>query len=283
MGKKKTERYILLFALACCAAFAVYRVLRRAGADTLPPVISIPSETLVIPADAGDAALLGGVTATDRKDGDVTASLMVEQISGYSGEKGCAEVVIAAFDAAGNVAKAKRDIRLENYVSPHFTLNGPLRFSERSRMDVFGVIGAEDVLDGSLTDRVKGTLLEGGASISAPGIYQVEFRVTNSIGDTAYLTLPVEIYGGSSETFELELKDYLVYLETGSRLEPEDYLKNVSIGEQSYTPDHLPEGMELKITSDLNTNTPGVYRISYDVTFNQYQGATCLLVVVEDK
>lgn len=282
MIRKRSRVYTLIFVLLCCGLFAEYYYLKVMRKDTQPPKITVPAEILTTTVAARNDVLLEGITAKDGKDGDVTKSLLVERISSYAGEKGCVEVTVAAFDAAGNVAKAGRIVRFEDYVSPRFTLSGPLRFWVQDKIDVFSLIGAADMIDGTLNDRVKASLIEGGTSISQTGVYQVEFRVTNNIGDTVYLTLPVEVYGGSADSFVPELDQYLIYLKTGDKLKPMDHLKSIGIGKQRYPLDQLPEGMRVEVESDLDTSEPGVYQITYCVTMNQYSGSTCLLVVVEE-
>lgn len=59
-------------------------------------------------------ALLAGVTATDAEDGDVTASLLVEGISGRN-DDGTVQVTYAAFDSNHHVTKATRAVRYTDY------------------------------------------------------------------------------------------------------------------------------------------------------------------------
>ena len=281
MVRKKSRIYALLFVLLCFALFGVYRLFTDRGADHTAPVITVPEEPLRISVSAEDADLLAGITAEDRRDGDVTDSLLVERVSDISADHR-AEVTVAAFDGSGNVAKAKRTIEYEDYSGPRFTMSGPLRFWEKSKIDVFSLIGAEDAIDGTLDDRVKGTLIEGGTSISQPGEYLVEFRVTNSLGDTAYLKLPVEVYSENVYVFKILLDEYIVYLKPGEKLDPKAHLLSVSLGDRTFLPTELPAGAKLKIESDLDPQVPGVYQITYTVEMDQYKGCTRLVAVVEE-
>lgn len=281
MVKNKSRIYVLLAVLLCCVVFFGYSVFAGRGVDHTAPVITIPQEPLRISVGAGDAELLAGITAEDRRDGDVTESLLVERVSALSADHR-AEVTVAAFDKAGNVAKARRTVEYEDYTGPRFTLSGPLRFWEKAKIDVFSLIGAEDAVDGTLDERVKGTLLEGGTSISQAGDYLVEFRVTNSLGDTAYLKLPVEVYSDNVYVFKILLDEYIVYLKPGETLEPKAHVLGVSLGDRMFLPDELPAGVELKIESDLDPQVPGVYQITYTLEMDQYKGCTRLVAVVEE-
>ena len=281
MVNKKSRVWVLLFAVICCGLFAAYRFVNDRGSDHTAPVIRIPEEPVRVAMGAEESALLEGVTAEDKHDGDVTDLMLVERISNIT-EDHRAEVTIAAFDKAGNVAKAKRVVEYTEYHGPRFTLKGPLRFWEKSRIDVFSLIGAEDLVDGNLTDRIKGTLVEGSSAMDQAGDYAVEFRVTNSLGDTAYLKLPVEIYSENNYVFTMELDEYLVYLKKGEHFDPKSHLESVILSDRSYPGNALPETWVLNVDSDVDTDTPGVYTVTYTVQMNQYQGCTRLVAVVEE-
>ena len=281
MDKKKSRILVLAFAVICCGLFIAYRFISNRGRDRTPPDIYVPQGVVCVAMGADESALLDGVTAQDRHDGDVTDLMLVERVSNIN-EDHRAEVTIAAFDRAGNVAKAKRVVEYEEYTGPRFTLSGPLRFWEKSRIDVFSMVGAEDPVDGDLTDRIKGTLVEGSSAMDQAGDYTVEFRVTNSLGDTSYLKLPVEIYSDNNYVFTMELDEYLVYLKKGEHFDPKAHLKSVILSDRSYPGNALPETWVLQVDSDLDTNTPGVYTVTYTVKLNQYQGCTRLVAVVEE-
>lgn len=84
-------------------AFSVFLYV---GEDRNEPVITFGEEGPVYREGMDDAELLAGVTASDREDGDVTDSLLIEKISG-TGE-GSVIVTYVARDSANNVAKVSR-------------------------------------------------------------------------------------------------------------------------------------------------------------------------------
>lgn len=214
------------------------------------------------------------MTATDAHDGDVTSSLLVEFVRGIVADQRFT-VTYAAFDAAGNAAKAQRTVRYTDYTNPRYSLSAPLIFRAGSTPDVFSVLGAEDVFDGDLSDRIKGTLVSGESSLLDAGEYTVEFRVTNSLGDTAYLTAPVLLTEPESGAAQLTLSRYLVYLKTNER-----YLQTLETGGQSIRMDAGSDTVEIE--SNVNTAVPGTYYVDYTAEFGRYTGRTRLLVVVED-
>ena len=108
--REKRKKGVLLFTALCCVAFAVYFVLSRQAVDHTAPEISFLNEEIEVSVGATETELLSGVTARDARDGDVTGSLVVEGVSVLEPDH-TAEVTYAAFDKAGNVAKARRTLR----------------------------------------------------------------------------------------------------------------------------------------------------------------------------
>ena len=78
--------------------------------DRKGPEIELPADGDVTYAEGSDtASLLEGVTATDEKDGDVTDSLVIENIF-PNDDHTSASVVYAAKDSHNNVSKATRRV-----------------------------------------------------------------------------------------------------------------------------------------------------------------------------
>ena len=267
--KKRKKLLPWVSVAVCCCAFAVYFFVTRSDVDRVAPEITVPKGTLEVSAEAGERELLKGVTARDDRDGDVTRMMVVESVSDVYDDNR-ATVTYAAFDEAGNVSKASRPIRYQNYEGPRLTLSGPLLFYEGARTSIFDLVGARDSRDGSLDDQVKATLVDGGTMMEQAGDYQVEFRVTNSLGDTERLVLPVEIVAADAAEQMPHLTEYLVYLRKGQTFDPGQYL----------APD--TKSWPLKVSTELDTKVPGIYTVDYtDIDGAQF-GRTQLIVVVEE-
>lgn len=288
---KKRKWLYLLPIVACAAVFFGYRILEQRRADTAAPEIRISEEVLQVSVQDPRTALLQGVTASDDNDGDVTASLIVESVQ-LTDDDGTVRVVYAAFDRAGNVAKASREVRYTDYQSPRFSLSVPLVFSQSSIPDVLSVIRAEDTLDGDISHRIRATSLDD-SLITATGVHDVEFRVTNSLGQTVKLVFPVEVYTTGTYNATLALTDNLIYLDAGSSFDAQRYLKSFTWESQTTgLRPVLPEGFTVDTTGTVDTSTPGVYSVAYRVTYTKvsetdprqnrsYTGYTRLIVVVE--
>lgn len=280
--KKKQWIYVVLI-LLCAAAFMGYRMVDKLRTDTKAPEITF-SGPLRISVNDGETALLQGASANDDRDGDVTDSLVVESIT-MPDPNQPARVVYAAFDASCNVTKAERELTYTDYVSPKFGLSAPLLYLAGNTFDVLDRVHAEDVLDGDISRRVRATAMSD-ESIGNPGIHEVVFRVTNSLGDTSEVVLPVEVYASDTYRANLTLTDYLVYLRAGSVFNPRDYLYEFTmLDEQYYLRGTFPGELELKISGNVDTNTPGVYPVSYVVSGElrnlEYAAYSKLIVIVE--
>ena len=101
---------LILLIAACVAALFGYRMLDDLRTDTQPPEILLDGNIPELSVFDSRDALLQGITARDKKDGDVTDLLVVEHVSLLNAE-GDIMVSYAAFDRSGNVSKAQREAR----------------------------------------------------------------------------------------------------------------------------------------------------------------------------
>ena len=289
--RKRTTIILILLIVICVAVFLGYRMLDRIRTDTQPPEISLGGQSLTLSVTDPQTALLQGVSATDKADGNVTASLVVESIN-LLDSTGKASVSYAAFDKAGNVAKAQQEVLFADYASPRFILNAPLLYRYGSNFDVLSTIGAEDGIDGNIQHRIRATALDENA-ITTMGSHDVQFQVTNSLGDTVTMVFPVEVYDPQSYDATLTLTDYLIYLNTGDSFSASSYLNSFSLlSETTKLNGRMPSGYSLKTAGTVDTDTPGVYTVEYRVTYTEknennpllsrkYTGYNKLIVVVE--
>ncbi|MBR2889529.1 MAG: DUF5011 domain-containing protein [Oscillospiraceae bacterium] len=281
---KRNWKLLVMLAVSL-AALVGYRVVDGLRTDSTAPVITVDDSVMLEVSVLDRAALLTGVTAADDRDGDVTASIVVESARDIT-DDGCVTVTYAAFDSSGNVAKTTRTVRYTDYRSPRFTLSNSLVFTYGTNFDVLKVVGAEDVLDGDIGYRVRANSLEE-VSLNTEGVHRIRFRVNNSLGEMVELVLPVEVHYTGRYNGELYLTDYLVYLEPGASFQPRDYLKEfIARGEGADLTEQLPSDLTVAVSGTVDPNTPGVYPVSYTVKRTvgnvEYVGYARLMVVVED-
>ena len=274
---------LLIFSTAVFGAFKIYE---RMNQDGTPPVISCGSEELVLSVEALESDLLKDVKAVDDRSGDVSDSLVVESLSGFT-EDGVRNIVYAAIDQKGNVARYERVLRYEDYEKPAFSLTGPLRFPKGHTINVLGRVRAESVLDGDLSGNIK-YALDSTIDVMNTGIYPVEFRVMDSGGNMVYLTAELEVYDSTEERLEPELTDYLIYLDRNERFDPMDYYVDPNEEEEALREEETAEetapGQEitLQIASAVDTGNPGTYYVDYYVENEFSSGKTRLIVIVNE-
>lgn len=290
---------IALFVLAVLAYGGV-TMYSRSTADSGGPSISMDAQEVTVSVADGDSAILAGVTATDAEDGDVTDLLVVESKSNFI-TAGVRDVTIAAFDRDGNVTKATRRITYSDYTSPTVTLSGPLAASTSNSSALLDVITVTDCLDGDLTGQVQ-IVFEDTTKSVAVGEFAMRIQVSNSAGDTLDLPVTVRFYNASDEASapQLTLTDYLIYVQPGETVDPEDYLDTLTVGRTAYSwradqSAFVEEDVEaeeeaavihrysVKIDDPVDTSAPGVYEITYSYTdSDEVTGTVRLVVVVEE-
>ncbi len=224
---------LILFA-AALAAFGLFQFRQRMEKDTNTPLIYVGQDPVTVSVNDGEEALLAGMKAVDATDGDVTKTLVIENVSNFF-EKGKRIVNYAAFDSDMNVSKASRILVYSDYESPRFSLTKPLYFRINTS-DIMSGIEAYDVLDGDISRKIK---LVPGKDFDSymAGSYDAELEVANSAGDISRLPVKFEFYETAENGPSITLSQYLVYTPLGRRINPQDYLQSVYLdGERFYFP-----------------------------------------------
>ena len=257
----KTRAAVLILFLASTLAFGGCLVRQQTGKDGKGPEITMDNSEISASIHAEESELLAGVTAYDKKDGDVTSSLAVEHISNFV-EKGRRKISIVAFDSDNHVTHAERELVYNDYTSPVFSLDRPLRFSLNAD-DLTEGLSAEDCLDGTITDRIR---------IS----YEDEISST-----------PAEENGKP----QITLSDYLIHLDLQQPFDPQAYLESVSVDQMlyekredgalhaaSYEEELLGEN-QFSIDNPVDTGSAGVYEVTYTATAEDGQTSSVRLIV----
>ncbi len=265
MKKKKTILCIALL-LFSIAIFIFYFQYEKATNDKIAPVLSCATDTITASVSITEEELLKGVTAHDNKDGDVTNTVVVQSISNFVKDN---ERIItyAAIDKDLNVGRIERTLVYTDYKQPTFTLSKPLSYVVGSKINILANINATSSLDGNITQKIRyglGTMIDN----LTPGSYPVEFRVTDSCGQTSYLNTEIEIYDNNLSGVDIELTKYLTYIKKGGEFYPEKYFRSSTI-----------EG-ELNIVNPVDTSKPGTYNVDYYVNAVNATGKSRLIVVV---
>ena len=150
---------VLCIGITCLTGKSVYE--SRMQQDVNEPRITFENYEVETEVGAATDILLNGVKASDKEDGNVTDSLMIENITKkIDGAYNEFLITYVAFDSANNRGRATRVLRYTDYQAPRFTIKKPLRFTVDSEVNLTDYITAEDKLDGNLTAFIKVTGLE---------------------------------------------------------------------------------------------------------------------------
>lgn len=282
---KRMNVLLLLVLAAAVGLFGCYLIWIHNNLDTVGPVITIEEGLLEISVEDPEEALMHGVRAVDDRDGDVTSRVLVESVYGISADN-VTTVTYAAFDSAGNVSKAQRQVRYLDYQVPRFKLYGSLTFAVGSGFDLLEYVGANDVLEGDIRRRVHATLISDTKSIDVEGTHHVKLQVTSALGDTQELVVPVEVYDPEWYAARVTLSEYMIYLEQDEAFKPRDYLKSFQLrGDPIDLTRSVPADIIVDIDHNVNTAVPGVYEVTYilsqTLNMDTYSGIAKLIVIVE--
>lgn len=262
---------VVLFAAVICGNVAL--MLHQRDQDTTPPKFTVEGDTLEVSVNDDEKAYLKGVSAQDDQDGDLTDQILVEHVSQLIGEN-TAKITYAVFDQAGNAATATRTICYVDYQPPRFALSKPLKYHVGSTVTLMDRLTASDVLDGDITNKIR--ISSQNLDNDTEGICSITVQVTNNMGDTSVLNLPVIMDSLTGQTPEITLDTYLVYVEAGADFEPEQYIKSVEDPASTGS----PRKSEVEISSHVDTSKAGTYHVSYTYQGEKDDCETILTVVV---
>lgn len=236
------------------------------------PTITCPEEPLELPVTALEERIFDGVTAKDTQDGDLTRELMVQGVSKFVDDAHTVKVTYIVFDSDGNLATASRQVRLTDYESPRFHLTRALLYTADATLTVLDRLTATDCVDGDITSDIRVSTL---TATDQPEVYTMDAQVTNSLGDTVRVTLPVVLTSGSASRPVVELTDYLIYRSVGDGFRAADYLAGVT------TSTGAGNTAQVEITGTVDTGRAGTYMVFYRYTDSFGAGTAVLTVVVE--
>lgn len=269
------KRITIILLFLSTLVFTLFYVYNRMTTDNTIPVISSDVDEIEASIYADEAELYNGITAWDDKDGDISDKVFIQDISNFI-RTGVCNVTYVVTDSDNHVAKLTRRITYTDYESPRFILNDALVFAHGTSFSMLDYIGATDSIDGDISNQIK--LISSTVDTTTQGAYEATFSVSNSYGDVVSATLPVSVVSQNDLAISIQLSTYLVYLEKGDSIDPEDYIESVT--------DYYGEEMDkddVTIESELDLNTPGVYVISYSIEDeNEYKGMTKLNVIIQD-
>lgn len=227
-----------------CVALGAGTAAVAVSSDRKGPEIVVPSGADVTYEEGGDtASLLEGVTATDDRDGDVTSSLVIENIF-PNDDHTSASVIYAAKDSHNNVTKVTRRV---NYKASAEDASAADESSEADSSDA-----------------------------GEPEAAAEETKQNDTEGVKNETDAQMEIDALPAEAPKLYLNTYEVTVEAGTELDQFSYIKEITDDVDSQ------ETLfgEIQIDGDVDTATAGDYTLAYHVTDSDgHQSNTAVLTV----
>ena len=245
--------------------------------DTRGPEFHMSEKLLKLSVDAKDADYLKNIEAVDDKDGNITGNIVVESISKFvDRKKHISNVTYVVEDSDKNVAKITRKVEFVDYRSPKFKLSKPLCLRTGEDEKVIDILGATDVFDGDISNRVK--ILSTSFSTRSSGDSTVIAQVTNNLGDTAKIKAHVLIKEENTKAPVINLTDNIIYLKVKDRFFEKKYVASVKSEGRTMS----PRGVKVA-SSNVNMKKPGCYNVIYVVNEGRTnESTTNLTVVVEE-
>lgn len=263
----KKSSYLLSAVIILLLAAVIF--VENASRDKKSPEITIKGQEIEINVADGEDVMLQGVTAEDNADGDLTDMVVVENISDFHSD-GSRTVTYAVSDSSNNVAKAERKITYKDYTPPQFRLSSDLTFySSNTSINIANAVTATDMIDGDITPFIK--LIDENIVVGQGGEYYAEVSVYNSAGDCSSIKLPVfiESFVANPSAPEIELSDYLIYVDAGS-VTPDWSQYVESVKKQSNTSETVDKETYMETLniddSNVDLNTAGTYYVTFEYT-----------------
>ena len=131
---------------------------------------------------------------------------------------------------------------------------------------------AIDVVDGDISKNIRVSTLE---PTKNSEIFHVTIQVSNSVGDTSWVTLPVLMLESNPLRPELQLSDSLIYVDQGTKFTPSAYILSLRV------PGMEAEVSDVTVDNTVDTGKPGTYYVTYSYSANGSTGVAILTVVVQ--
>ncbi|MBC1566589.1 LPXTG cell wall anchor domain-containing protein [Listeria booriae] len=210
------------------------------------PIITAQDSTLYV-GDAFDP--LKDVSARDAKDGNITSSIIITENTVNTDVPGEYHVSYEVTNSIGETST--KTVTVTVLSKPVITAHDTTLFVGET-FDPLKDVTASDAKDGTLTSDI--TVQANDVDTSTVGEYHVTYKVTNSVGETTTKTVTVTVLSKPIITAQ----DSTLYV--GDTFDP---LKDVTARDAK--DGNITSSIAIK-ENTVNTNVPGEYRVTYEVT-----------------
>ena len=242
-----SKKWVTLL-LVVCIGLAGGVGFMRMNADTEGPEIVFTSEApSVYRSDMSNEELLTGVTATDRKDGDVSSSLTVESV--YEIDDSHVAVTYTAKDNSNNITKQKYEMEMDPSDA--------------------GKASEDTSAFGEKTDNADVAAVEE-TPTPTPEVDEAAAEKEKQ---------EAEANAMSDQNPRIYLKDYLIKVPVGTSVDLLSYVSEI----KDDSDDVYTLWRKVQITGEVNSAVPGTYKCTYYVidSQNNISNNAVLTVIVE--
>jgi hypothetical protein len=170
------------------------------------------------------------------------------------------------------MASCVRRIRYTDYHRPTFSIEEPLVYAVTEEPSLLTRLKATDVVDGDISNNIRVSTLEPSDNSE---VFHVTIQVSNSVGDTAWVRLPVLMLSSNPLRPEISLSQSLLYLEKDSKFTPSSHISSIEV------PGEKLDMSKVQIDNGVDTGKAGTYYVTYTYTANSVTGTAILTVVVQ--
>ena len=246
-----SKKWVTLL-LVVCIGLAGGVGFMRMNADTEGPEIVFTSEApSVYRSDMSNEELLTGVTATDRKDGDVSSSLTVESV--YEIDDSHVAVTYTAKDNSNNITKQKYEMEMDPSDA--------------------GKASEDTSAFGEKTDNAEENADVAAVEETPTPTPEVDEAAAEKEKQEA------EANAMSDQNPRIYLKDYLIKVPVGTSVDLLSYVSEI----KDDSDDVYTLWRKVQITGEVNSAVPGTYKCTYYVidSQNNISNNAVLTVIVE--
>ena len=249
-----SKKWVALL-LVVCIGLAGGVGFMRMNADTEGPEIVFTSEApSVYRSDMSNEELLTGVTATDRKDGDVSSSLTVESV--YEIDDSHVAVTYTAKDNSNNITKQKYEMEMDPSDAGKASEDTSAFGEKTDTAD-----HAEENADVAVVEETPTPTPEVDEAAAEKEKQEAEANTMPDQNPRIYLT------------------DYLIKVPVGTSVDLLSYVSEI----KDDSDDAYALWRKVQITGEVNSAVPGTYKCTYYVidSQNNISNNAVLTVIVE--
>ena len=271
VNANKPGVYTIIYSVKDKSGNAAVSVVRTVTVvDAVSPVITLKGEQTVT-INVGETYEDAGATARDNVDGNITKSITITGVVDPS-RPAVYTLIYTVKDNSGNAAAiVARTVRVLDAVAPVLTLKGEQSVTINAGENYKDVeASARDNVDGDISKSIKTT---GTVNANKPGVYTIIYSVKDKSGNAAVSVVrTVTVVDAVSPVITLKGEQSVTINAGENYTDAGATARDVVDGDISKL---------IGITGLIDTDTPGVYTITFNVKDSSGNTATAVVRTIE--